>query len=80
MPQLEITVPGLGGRVPEMVRDIPGVEAADAEGGKLLVTCDVEARMKVITALEKAGIQISNFRTIEPSLEDAFVKMISEGD
>jgi ABC-2 type transport system ATP-binding protein len=80
MPQLEITVPGLGGRVPEIVRDIPGVEAADAEGDKLLVTCDVEARMKVITALEKAGIQISNFRTIEPSLEDAFVKMISEGD
>jgi ABC-2 type transport system ATP-binding protein len=78
-PQLEIIVPGLGGSVPESVHDIPGVEAADAEGDKLLVTCDTDARMKVITALKEAGMEIRDFMTIEPSLEDAFVKIISGG-
>lgn len=79
MPQLEITVPGLGGRIPEAVLNVPGVETADAEGDKLLVTCDTDARMDVITALKEAGIEIRDFRTIEPSLEEAFVKMISGG-
>ena len=79
-PQLVITVPSLGGRVPEAVHDIPGVEAADAEGDKLVVTCEADARMGVITALKEAGIEIRDFRTIEPSLEDAFVKMISGRD
>lgn len=79
MPQLEITVPGLGGRVPEAVFSVPGVETADAEGDKLLVTCDTDARVDVITALKEAGVEIRDFRTIEPSLEDAFVKMISGG-
>jgi len=80
MPQLEITVPGLGGRVPEAVFNVPGVETAEAEGDKLLVTCDTDARMDVMTALKEAGVEIRDFRTIEPSLEDAFVKMVSGGD
>jgi len=80
MPQLEITVPGLGGRIPEAVFNVPGVETAHAEGDKLLVTCDIDVRMDVITALKEAGVEIRDFRTIEPALEDAFVKMISGGD
>lgn len=79
MPQLEMTVPGLGGRIPEVVFDIPGVETADAEGDRLVVTCGADARLDVITTLKEAGIDIRDFRTIEPALEDAFVKMISGG-
>jgi len=80
MPQLEITVPGLGGRIPEAVLNVPGVETAEAEGDKLLVTCDTDARMDVLTALKEAGVEIRDFRTIDPSLEDTFVKMISGED
>lgn len=79
MPQLEITVPGLGGKIPEAVYNVPGVETVDAEGDKLLVTCDTDVRMDVMTALKEAGVEIRDFRTIEPALEDAFVKMISGG-
>lgn len=79
MPQLEITVPGLGGTIPEAVFNVPGVETAEAEGDKLLVTCGGDARMDVIIALKEAGVEIRDFRTIEPALEDAFVKMISGG-
>ncbi|MFQ6106803.1 MAG: ABC transporter ATP-binding protein [Thermoplasmata archaeon] len=79
MPQLEILIPGLGGRIPEAVFAIRGVETADAEGDRLLVTCDADVRLEVISALKEAGIDIRDFRTIEPALEDAFVKMIADG-
>lgn len=77
-PRLEISIPGLSGKVPGLIFDIAGVETADAEGDKLLVICDGEVRLEVITALKEEGMNIRDFRTIEPALEDAFVKLISE--
>ncbi|MFQ5910854.1 MAG: ATP-binding cassette domain-containing protein [Thermoplasmata archaeon] len=79
MPRLEIIIPGLGGKVPDPVLDIAGVETAEAEGDKLIVVCETEARLQVITALKEVGMDIRDFKTIEPALEDAFVKLISEG-
>jgi len=41
------------------------------------VTCDADFRIKVITALNEAGLLLKDIKTIEPSLEEAFVKIIS---
>lgn len=79
-PRLEITIPGLGGKVPEIVRSLEGIDAADAKGGKLLVACEAPVRIQVLTALKEAGMDIQDFRTIEPSLEETFVKLISEDE
>jgi ABC-type multidrug transport system ATPase subunit len=78
IPRLEINIPGLNGKVPEGIVNIQGVERAEAKGDLLLVTCDSSARPIVLNFIEKKGMIVSNFKTIEPSLEDAFVKLISK--
>jgi len=75
-PRLEITIKDLGGKIPEVIKDLKGIEAVDAKDNKLFVTCDSSVRSQVITKLEEAGLKIDNIKTIEPSLEDAFVRLI----
>ena len=78
-PRLEITIPGLNGKIPEVIKDIVGVETIDVKNDTIYVTCESSIRSRVITTLEKAGLKIDNIKTIEPSLEDAFVKLIEGG-
>ena len=75
-PRLEITIKDLGGKVPKVLKDLKGIESVDAKDDKLFVTCESSVRSQVITKLEEAGLKIDNIKTIEPSLEDAFVKLI----
>jgi ABC-2 type transport system ATP-binding protein len=77
-PRLEIYITGLNGIIPEQIKNIDGVENIKADNNKLYVTCDPTIRSQVITSLEKSGLKIENIKTIEPTLEDAFVKLISE--
>jgi ABC-type multidrug transport system ATPase subunit len=77
-PRLEISIPGLNGKVPKVIHDLKGVEAVDAKDDTLFVTCESSVRSRVITNLEKAGLKIAGIKTIEPSLEEAFVKLISK--
>ena len=79
-PRIEISIPGLQGKVPEVIRHFEGVEAVDAKDDKLFVTCAASVRIQVVTALKDAGINIQGIKTIEPSLEEAFVKLISKGE
>jgi len=77
-PRLEISIPGLNGKVPEVIKSLEGVEAVDAKDDTLFVTCESSVRSRVITTLEEAGLKIAGIKTIEPSLEEAFVKLISQ--
>jgi len=78
-PRLEITIKGLDGKIPKVISGLKGVESVNAKGDILYVTCESPIRVKVISSLEDAGFIIENIKTIEPSLEDAFVKLIDEG-
>lgn len=78
MPRLEISIPDLNGKVPDVVRDLKGVESVSAKNDTLFVTCESSVRSSVITALEEAGFKVENIKTIEPSLEDAFMKIIDK--
>jgi ABC-2 type transport system ATP-binding protein len=75
-PQLEITINNLDGKIPGVIKKLKGIEAVNVKDNKLFVTCDSSIRSQVITKLEKAGFKIDNIKTIEPSLEDAFVRLI----
>jgi ABC-type multidrug transport system ATPase subunit len=66
------------GKVPRGISEIPGVEDVSARGDVLSVICQAETKMKVLSALEEMGLTVHDFKTIEPSLEDAFVKLISK--
>jgi ABC-type multidrug transport system ATPase subunit len=78
-PRMEITIPGLDGKVPDVVNEFPSVENIYVKEDSLFLTCDASVRSKIITKLEESGYKISDIRTFQPSLEDAFVKLI-EGD
>jgi ABC-type multidrug transport system ATPase subunit len=77
-PRLWIRSPDIGSEVPPWMRQIEGVEEVVAKGDTLLVTCDAAARPKVIAAMQERGLGIDDFRTEEPSLEEAFVKLLSD--
>ncbi len=78
-PRLEISILGLDGKVPKVLSEMQSIEAIDAKGDTLFVTCDPSARSKIIARLEKAGCKILNIKTVEPSLEDTFIKLIEGG-
>lgn len=78
-PRMQITIVGLNGKVPDVIKGFDNLENVFAKEDNLFLTCDSSMRSKIITKLEEAGYKISDFRTFEPSLEDAFVKII-EGD
>ncbi len=77
-PRLWIRSPDIGSDAPPWVRQIEGVDEVVAKGDTLLVTCDAAARPKVIAAMQARGLRIDDFRTEEPSLEEAFVKLLSD--
>ena len=77
-PQLVIMIPGLDGEVPGVVKTIDGIERVGVGGDELVITCDSSLRARVISVLEEDGLKIEDIRTIEPSLEDAFVRLVSE--
>ncbi len=79
-PRLEIIIPDLDGKVPEGIEAIQGVEAVEAKGETLYVTSDATSRAKVLALLEEKGMTVSNFRTQEPSLEETFVKLITQDE
>jgi ABC-2 type transport system ATP-binding protein len=78
-PMLEISVPDLDGKVPQFLLDIDGVDDVSVKGDTLYVICDSQLRLTVIEKLKENGMEITDFKTKEPSLEDAFVKLISQG-
>jgi ABC-2 type transport system ATP-binding protein len=78
-PKLVVTITDLKGNVPESIKNLEGVEDVSADGDELFVTCDHELRLKIITVLKEEGFDIKDFKTMEPSLEEAFMKLIDKG-
>ena len=76
-PRFELLIPGLSGKVPDGILGIEGVEDAKAEGDRLTVVCSPPARSEVVAKLKGMGVVIQDFKTFEPTLEEAFLKMIS---
>lgn len=77
-PKLVITIPGLESEKPSALEGIEGIESMEASENKLTIECDPKARSKILARLEEEGIEIEDFETIQPSLEDAFVRLVSK--
>lgn len=76
-PRLWIRSRGLNDTVPGWVRSIEGIEAVTVQDDIMLITCDAAHRLRVLNSLQQKGLEILDFRTIEPSLEEAFVRLLS---
>ncbi len=75
-PRLEITVPGLKGKTPKVLQGLSGISDLSIRGDVITVTCEPSLRGKIITLLQDGGYTVGNIKTIEPSLEDAFLKLV----
>ena len=78
MPRLWIQASGVDQETVSIVRMIDGVEDVSVDDNALLVTCEIEARMNVMAALRERGVTVNDFKTIDPSLEEAFVRLLSQ--
>jgi len=78
--RLVVSVTGdLDGSV-ETVRDLDGVTDAGLDGTTLTVSCTSDAKTRVISALEAAGVTVDDFKTEEASLEDLFLTYTDEAE
>ena len=78
-PRLWIQSTGLDEKTLFWIRKIEGVEDVTAKDDTMTITCDAGARLRLMIQMQEGGLVIKDFRTIEPTLEEAFVKLLSEG-
>jgi len=55
-----------------------GAKSFSVKGRFVTVSCEPSAKIDVLKAVEEAGIVVKDFRVFEPSLEEAFLKLIGE--
>ncbi len=55
-----------------------GADAVVAEGNTLVIESAPEARLPILRSLEAVGARVTKFSTIEPSLEDIYLRYIRE--
>jgi ABC-2 type transport system ATP-binding protein len=74
--KLLITVDDLESVDVGTIEAIDGVESAwiEPERNEVVVTCSNDAKMDVLVGLDDVGVDVTNFETEEPSLEDLFVE------
>ncbi len=71
--RLRLTVDSTPDAAMDAVRALGGVEEVRADGDRVTVACDSDAKTAVLSAFEDAGVTVRDFETEEASLEDLFV-------
>ncbi len=79
-PRLSIYIKDLNGKIPDVIQNLDGVEKVHAEKDVLFITCESSVRSKAIAVLESSGFEITDIKTLNPTLEDSFVKLIEAGE
>ena len=69
-----LEISNMNEKIKEALEKTSGVEKLEVHGGTVIVLCDPEFRSDVIIAVDKAGGKIRNLWTMDPSLEDVFMK------
>jgi ABC-2 type transport system ATP-binding protein len=77
--QLVVTVDAASEDDLGTVRALEGVSSAATAGGTVTVSCESDAKTRVIGALEEAGVTVKDFSTEEASLEDLFLTYAEDG-
>ena len=77
-PKLVLELEKTNEKIVKSVQNLEGVENVESIGVMLHIACDQKAKSKIIIAVEKAGGNIVNIQTIEPSLEEVFMKFTED--
>ena len=73
-PKLVMELEKVSDEIINSVKKLEGVEKVDVLGVMVHVICNPRAKSQIILATEKAGGNILNIQTMEPSLEEVFMK------
>ena len=73
-PKLVLELEKVSEEIIKSIKEVDGVDNVEIIGVMVHITCDQKAKSKIILAVEKAGGSIVNIQTMEPSLEDVFMK------
>ncbi|MFC4548731.1 MULTISPECIES: ABC transporter ATP-binding protein [Halorussus] len=77
---LRVTVDSLTDEAVASVSALSGVSEVAREGDILRVTCEGDAKTRVISTLEESGATVEDFETEEASLEDLFMAYTTDGE
>jgi len=73
-PQMIIELDKISDKITKSISDIKGIDRIEVKEKTINVICDSETKAKVILAIAKAGGNILNLQTHEPSLEEVFMR------
>jgi ABC-2 type transport system ATP-binding protein len=79
-PRIELTIPDLKGEIPKIIKNINGILSIEISKDKLIITCNPSDRINIISEIKNQGFNIKDMKTIEPSLEEAFMKLITKDE
>ena len=77
---LRVTVDSLTDEAVTSVSALSGVSEVTREGDTLRVSCEGDAKTRVISTLEESGAEVRDFETEEASLEDLFMAYTTDGE
>jgi len=73
-PQMTIELGEINDEIKKSIKEIKEINKIEITENKIDIICDSKTKAKVILAIEKAGGNIINLKTKEPSLEEVFIK------
>jgi len=79
-PKLRVELQRPSERIVKLVREIKSVKDVKAEGNILEILCPPTVKLSIINAIENAGGKIVDFKTVEPTLEEIFIKVVKENE
>ena len=79
-PKLRLELQRPSNRIVNLVKEIKSVKDVKVDGNILEISCPPSAKLAIINAIEEAGIKIIDFKTVEPTLEEIFIKMVKEDE
>jgi ABC-2 type transport system ATP-binding protein len=73
-PMITVQVEKMTPEITSAVNGVKNTDSVNIEGNTIEVVCDASTKVKVILAIAKAGANILNLQTEEPSLEEVFMR------
>ena len=73
-PMITVQVEKMTSEISSAVNSVKNTDSVNIEGNTIQVVCDASTKAEVILAIAKAGANILNLQTEEPSLEEVFMR------
>jgi len=79
-PRLRVELQRPSEYILKVVKGIKSVKDVKADGNVLEILCPPSAKLSIINTIEEAGGKILDFKTVEPTLEEIFIKVVKENE